>query len=323
MTENLPVYHADPQPVANTLPATVEEIKGNVQLIQRVMEAVMLPDVHYGVIPGTDNKPVLLKPGSEKILTTFRIAVDPQVHDLSTPDEIRYRVHAVGRHQLTGIVVGTGIGECSSNEEKYRWRSAVPAEYEETPPERRRIKHKKSKGGGSYAIQQVRANPSDVANTVLKMAKKRAQVDLCLTATAASDIFTQDIDEDDLPAGEPGDEPQEAPAGPQRAARPSRPASRPAATASRGGAQERPPAPPGSISEKQGKLLFMRLREADIDRSAFCAEFGIEKLDHLPREQMDAALSWIADGGPTAEQPPAQPSSRPAQANPDDDDIPF
>jgi hypothetical protein len=36
---------------------------------------------------------------------------------------------------------------------------------------------------------------ADTYNTVLKMAKKRAHVDAILTATAASDIFTQDIDE--------------------------------------------------------------------------------------------------------------------------------
>jgi hypothetical protein len=38
-------------------------------------------------------------------------------------------------------------------------------------------------------------NPADYYNTVLKMAKKRAHVDAILTATAASDIFTQDIED--------------------------------------------------------------------------------------------------------------------------------
>ena len=38
-------------------------------------------------------------------------------------------------------------------------------------------------------------NVADVANTVLKMAKKRAMVDGILTVTGASDIFTQDIEE--------------------------------------------------------------------------------------------------------------------------------
>ena len=38
-------------------------------------------------------------------------------------------------------------------------------------------------------------NPADHYNTVLKMAKKRALVDAVLTTTAASDIFTQDLDD--------------------------------------------------------------------------------------------------------------------------------
>ncbi len=38
-------------------------------------------------------------------------------------------------------------------------------------------------------------NPADDYNTVLKMAKKRALVDAVLTATAASDIFTQDLED--------------------------------------------------------------------------------------------------------------------------------
>jgi hypothetical protein len=38
-------------------------------------------------------------------------------------------------------------------------------------------------------------NPADYYNTVLKMAKKRAHVDAILTATAASDIFTQDTED--------------------------------------------------------------------------------------------------------------------------------
>jgi hypothetical protein len=38
-------------------------------------------------------------------------------------------------------------------------------------------------------------DPADQYNTVLKMAKKRAHVDATLTATAASDIFTQDVED--------------------------------------------------------------------------------------------------------------------------------
>jgi hypothetical protein len=38
-------------------------------------------------------------------------------------------------------------------------------------------------------------NPADYYNTCWKMAKKRALVDAVLTVTAASDIFTQDVEE--------------------------------------------------------------------------------------------------------------------------------
>src|SRR3990167_11218552 len=44
---------------------------------------------------------------------------------------------------------------------------------------------------------------ADQYNTVLKMACKRAKVDGCLSATACSDIFTQDIEDFNHDTGEP------------------------------------------------------------------------------------------------------------------------
>jgi hypothetical protein len=194
-------------------PATALEIRQQVNLIQSVMKAVMKENVHYGKIPGCP-QPSLWKPGAEKILSTFRIAVTPEVDDLSTPDECRYRVKAVGTTP-NGIHVGTGIGECSSSEEKYRWRRAVcDEEFTETDDSRKRAVWKKGKDK-PYQLQQIRTNPADMANTVLKMAKKRALVDMCLTTTAASDVFTQDIE--DLPEGMEVDSKPEPVKQPQRA----------------------------------------------------------------------------------------------------------
>ena len=177
---------------------TVAEVKGNVGLIQQVMKAVMKKDVHYGVIPGC-KKPSLLKPGSEKILSTFRLACEPIVDDLSTEDCFRYRVTTRLTNMETGNFVGSGIGECSSDEDKYKWRKAIcEAEWEETDELRRREKWVKAwDDKPEYKVKQVRANAADIANTILKMAKKRSQIDATLTATAASDIFDQDIQ--DLP----------------------------------------------------------------------------------------------------------------------------
>ena len=180
------------------LPMTAMDVRAQVNLIQSVMKAVMVEDTHFGTIPGT-TKPTLYKAGSEKILSTFRIAVEPEVEDLSTPDEARYRVAVHGVHMGTGTVVGTGIGECSSNEEKYKWRASVcDEEWDETPVDRRRVKYKKYNNKVSK-IKQVRTEPADIANTVLKMSKKRGQIDMTLTSTAASDVFTQDIE--DMPDG--------------------------------------------------------------------------------------------------------------------------
>jgi hypothetical protein len=101
----------------------------------------------------------------------------------------------------TGNLMGVGVGEASSNEEKYKWRKPVcNEEYDETPEDRRREKWFHGKDGKpNYKAKQIRTNPSDVANTILKMAKKRAQIDMTLTATAASDVFDQDLE--DLPEG--------------------------------------------------------------------------------------------------------------------------
>lgn len=177
-----------PQPLSRSL--TAVDLREHVNLIQEVMRSVMKDGTHYGVIPGC-KQPSLYKAGSEVLLTTFRIAVSVHVEDLSTPDCIRYRVRTVGTHQGSGIVVGEGIGECSSDEEKYKWRRCFnKKEFDATPETRRRIKF--SKYGEDM---QVRTEPADVANTVLKMGKKRAQIDLTLTATAASDIFTQDVED--------------------------------------------------------------------------------------------------------------------------------
>lgn len=170
---------------------TAADVRAQVNLMQDVMLEVMKDGVHYGKIPGTNAKS-LWKAGAEKLMATFRLAGDPEVEDLSREGEIHYRVK-VRLSTHGGQFVGAGIGECSSTEEKYAWRAAVsPKEWEATPENRRRIKYKRD--GES---KQVRTNPADVANTILKMAKKRAQVDAVITCTAASDIFTQDIE--DLP----------------------------------------------------------------------------------------------------------------------------
>ena len=183
--------------VIKNRPLTKQDVVAQKRLIREVMEAVMKEGTHYGIIPGC-KKPSLFKAGSEAILSTFRIAVDPCIEDLSTHDLIRYRITLRGVLP-SGEIVGAGVGECSTDEDKYRWRSAVSdKEFDATPEDRKRIKYiRVYKPTDSGEIKQIRNVPADLANTVLKMAKKRAQIDLTLTATGASDVFVQDLE--DLP----------------------------------------------------------------------------------------------------------------------------
>ncbi len=258
-------------------PMKAEEVKAQVNAIQEVLRGVMKPDVHYGVIPGT-KKPTLYKPGSEMLLTTFRISVDPEIEDLSTDDEIRYRVHARGVHMMTGTLVGVGLGEASTNEERYKWRAAAgPKEFAATPEDRRRIKYGWEWGQArgekiETETQQIRTQPADLANTVLKMAKKRAQVDLCLTALAASDVFEQDLE--DMPA-----ELAQGRVNPK--------------------AQSKPPQsnndPDRKASDAQIRLLKAKSDEAGIREVDVWAKADVSDWQQIRFDQVNSLLDWFKE----------------------------
>ena len=251
-------------------PLTAQEIGASKALIQRVMKAVMKSGVHYGVIPGTQ-KPTLYKPGSEAILSTFRIAVLPEIQDLSTVDEIRYRVLAKGVTP-DGTLVGCGLGECSTSEEKYRWRSAVcDEEFDETPEDRRRIKYMTkwiNRNKQVVKVKQVRTVPADLANTVLKMAKKRAQIDLTLTATGASDTFDQDLE--DLPAEYVEEH----------------------VTRTQAVTKEEPEAVE-VISDEQTADLNALIAEVNADVVGFCTHFKVRAVADLPLKNYATAVKML------------------------------
>lgn len=175
----------------------VADIISHVAMVQEVMRAVMKPDIHYGVIPGTD-KPTLLKQGAEVLCMAFRVADSYQVEDLSTADTVRYRVTCFGTHQTSGTVLGSGMGEASSGEAKYKWVKAYQEEWDATPENLRRKKYGWDKvKRQKYEMLQVRTEPADLANTILKMANKRAKIAMTINVTACGDMFGQDLEDMD------------------------------------------------------------------------------------------------------------------------------
>lgn len=292
------VVSSPPNAVAHAL--TAPEMKAQIQRIQQVMKAVMKDKVHFGKVPGTP-KPSLWKPGAEVLCATFHIAPSYRVDDLSDADAIRYRVTCVGTHQATGVVLGEGMGEASSNEEKYRWRAVVcDEEFESTDEDRRRVKYKRG-DNGIYTVAQVRTEPADIANTVLKMACKRAQVAMTLNVTAASDIFTQDLE--DMPeelrgrndaAGDNeggGDGRQQQPA--QRG----RPETQAPRSRSNGNGASSTGGGNGRCTDRQANLINVKLDQAGIAPNEFLKLFEINAVGELPFAKVNEALAWIANPG--------------------------
>jgi len=186
---------------------SLDHVLLQVRKIQEIQKNIMHEGEHFGKIPGCGDKPTLLKPGAEKLGLVFRLAPEFEVEQTEYEGGHReYRVTCRLRHINSGTIVGEEVGTCTTLESRYRYRTEntgkpVPKEYWDSP-------NSDLLGGPTFKPRKVdkswfiyqtveHENPSDYYNTCLKMGKKRAHVDAILTATAASDIFTQDIE--DLP----------------------------------------------------------------------------------------------------------------------------
>lgn len=212
-------------------PRSVKEIVAQVKLIQDVMREVMQEGEHYGTIPGCGDKKALLQPGAQKLCMTFRLTPEYVIQEVDLPGGHKeYRITCTLKSIGSQVPVGQGVGSCSSMESKYRYRGGTrkcPECGKEAIIMGKRFKPNDpepgwlcwaTKGGcgskwdkddeiitGQSMEKQENPNPADTFNTVLKMAKKRAFVDATITATAASDIFTQDVGD---PEEEVGGHPQ-------------------------------------------------------------------------------------------------------------------
>lgn len=185
-------------------PLTVAQVLEQVNLVQQVMRNTMKEGEHFGKIPGCGDKPTLLQPGAQKLLLTFRFNPDYSVETVDMGGGHReYRV-ICRLTNAAGVFIGSGVGSATTLESKWRYRSEATGK--DVPQEYWQSRDQSLLGGNSYTARKTAGawkiyhkvehdNPADYYNTCLKMAKKRALVDATLTRTAASDIFTQDVEE--------------------------------------------------------------------------------------------------------------------------------
>lgn len=197
----------------------VQQVVERTEMVQHAMQAVMQKGEHYGTIPGCGDKPTLLKPGAEKLMSLFQLTPEITIEREDYPGLDGHNLHreyvvtTVLRHRETGKVWGMGVGSCSTLEKKYRYRGVAKECPSCGEPNIRKSKGRGATGwycwaktggcGETFAEDPCPGgdrpvpNPdlADVWNTVLKMGKKRSMVDAVLTCTAASDLFTQDIED--------------------------------------------------------------------------------------------------------------------------------
>ncbi len=201
MTEQQLVEYRTEQPIelVPQMVMTVEQAVARLKEFQRFVDAVMVKDVDYGVIPGTD-KPTLLKPGAEKLCEMYGLAPVIQVtHRIEDWDKpfFHYECRCELVSKRTGNIVAVGVGSCNSREKRYAdrwvWPNEIPAETDKSHLQKREFVGK----DGRKLVKYLWHNEDiyTLVNTILKMAKKRALVDATLSATRSSGMFTQDVED--------------------------------------------------------------------------------------------------------------------------------
>jgi hypothetical protein len=154
---------------------SLDEANRRVKMLAEFVRGHMVEGEDYGIIPGTNTKPTLFKPGAEKLNAIFGLApvvtISNRVEDWEK-GFVSYEVKVTLINKRTNNVEAEGIGSCNSRERRYKNQDAA-----------------------------------NIANTILKMAKKRSLIDATLSATRASGLFTQDLEDIEIeqPEREPVD----------------------------------------------------------------------------------------------------------------------
>lgn len=166
-----------------------QEVTRRTQMLRDYVREHMIEGEDYGIIPG-GSKPTLFKPGAEKLNAVYGLSplveVTNRIEDWDS-GFVAYEVKVQLLNKRSDRIEAEGIGSCNSRERRYKNQDAA-----------------------------------GVANTVLKMAKKRALVDATLSATRASGMFTQDLEDIDFEPERANYAPREARSVPERDRAPQR-----------------------------------------------------------------------------------------------------
>jgi hypothetical protein len=206
-------------PVPFDTESSIASVKLLAAIVHALKDDVFQDGVDYGVIPGTNTKPVLLLPGMEKLMRALRLRPE-YIARQTIVDFDKHLFYFQYECRLveidSGLAVASAIGSANSHEAKWRWRQAqrvcpscgVAAIIEGKPEYGGGwVCFKKKDGCGAkfkaddtrITEQQVGRveNPdmADQLNTIDKIAQKRALASAIKGAANVSEMFTVDLDD--------------------------------------------------------------------------------------------------------------------------------
>jgi hypothetical protein len=222
----------------------------------------MMGNKHYYSLQA-GQKPALSKEGALNLCSLFNVRVAAQApceqYHSDGHYSVRYRVHLVSMR--SGEVIADGDASCSTRESgyAYRWVKAT-----DVPPflDTAALTTRKGRYGMLYRVPTP--DLADHYNTVLKMAYKRAIVAAALCLPLVSELFTQDLEETQLPDNASQD--------------------------------QAPPTVLQQVTPLQLKALWSRIHQHSINHEvfrAYLASLGLNSTKQLTPEQLDQCLSEI------------------------------
>ena len=183
-------------PPPRITPDTIRETTQSIGLLQGMVKDVLIRGIDYGRIPGTPQDS-LWDPGASQIIGSFNCYCGQRrILKLEDSDErivVCVEVPVVSR--ATQQEVGSGIGAASTLETKYKYRwVANPKQwgYDAAAAKTFKTKPGRDDDGNSTTLYRI-PNPehSELLNTIVKMASKRAEVDAAESLPGVASVLRQ------------------------------------------------------------------------------------------------------------------------------------
>lgn len=165
----------------------VARIRAEIDLADALVEKVLEEGIDYGLHPGT-NSHALKDPGANTIMQAFNCYPKAEVLYREVTDvRISYVIDITLISRDDGLAKSTGTGACTTMETKYGYRWVADPEaygYDREALRKRTIQNKET-----YRIP----NPewSELENTILKMARKRGEVDAAMALPGVSRFLSK------------------------------------------------------------------------------------------------------------------------------------